>query len=46
MARAGKLSYFQLAPWVGYSSNAFEHLGSLPERLPGWTLAMEFRNPY
>ena len=47
LAQAGKLSYilFQLAPWVGYSSKALEYLGSLPERLPDWTLAVEFRNP-
>src|SRR5205809_332678 len=31
--------------WVGYSSKALEYLGSLSERLPGWTLAVEFRNP-
>jgi len=35
---------FQLAPWVGYSSRALDYLGSLPERLPGWPLAVEFRN--
>jgi uncharacterized protein YecE (DUF72 family) len=47
LAQAGKLSYilFQLAPWVGYSSRGLDYLGSLPERLPGWTLAVEFRNP-
>lgn len=46
LPQAGKLSYilFQLAPWVGYSSKALDYLGSLPERLPGWTLAVEFRN--
>jgi uncharacterized protein YecE (DUF72 family) len=47
LAQAGKLGYvlFQLAPWIGYSAKALEYLGSLPERLPGWTLAVEFRNP-
>jgi uncharacterized protein YecE (DUF72 family) len=44
---AGKLSYilFQLAPWVGYSPKALDYLASLPERLPAWRLAIEFRNP-
>ncbi len=47
LAEAGKLSYvlFQLAPWVGYSSKALDYLASLPERLPGWRTAVEFRNP-
>jgi uncharacterized protein YecE (DUF72 family) len=47
LAQAGKLGYllFQLAPWVGYASRALDYLGSLPERLPGWTVAVEFRNP-
>lgn len=47
LAEAAKLSYvlFQLAPWVGYSPKALEYLASLPERLPGWRLAVEFRNP-
>src|SRR5262245_35725409 len=46
LAQAQKLGYilFQLAPWVGYSSRALDYLGSLPERLPGWPLAVEFRN--
>jgi uncharacterized protein YecE (DUF72 family) len=45
--QAGKLSYvlFQLAPWVGYSPQALDYLASLPERLPGWRLAVELRNP-
>ena len=45
--QAGKLSYvlFQLAPWVGYSPKALDYLASLAERLPGWRLAVEFRNP-
>jgi len=47
LAEAGKLSYilFQLAPWVGHSPQALDYLASLPERLPGWKLAVEFRNP-
>jgi uncharacterized protein YecE (DUF72 family) len=44
---AGKLSYilFQLAPWVGFSTRAVDYLASLPERLPGCRIAVEFRNP-
>ena len=46
LADAGKLSYvlFQLAPWIGYSPKALDYLASLPERLPGLHLAIEFRN--
>jgi uncharacterized protein YecE (DUF72 family) len=46
LADAGKLGYvlFQLAPWVRYDARARDYLGSLPERLPGWTVAVEFRN--
>jgi uncharacterized protein YecE (DUF72 family) len=47
LSDAGKLSYilFQLAPWVGYSTRAIDYLASLSERLPGWRIAVEFRNP-
>ncbi len=47
LADAGKLGYvlFQLAPWIGCSRKAMDYLASLPERLPGWRLAIEFRNP-
>lgn len=46
LAEAGKLGYvlFQLAPWVRYSSARLDYLASLPERLPGWTIAVEFRD--
>ena len=46
LAEAGKLGYvlFQLAPWVRYADPVLEYLASLPRRLPGWTLAVEFRN--
>lgn len=47
LAEAGKLSYilFQFAPWIGYSPNGLKYLAALPERLPGWRIAVEFRNP-
>jgi uncharacterized protein YecE (DUF72 family) len=46
LAAAGKLGYvlFQLAPWMGYTEPTLAYLASLPARLPGWTLAVEFRN--
>ena len=46
MAAAGKLGYvlFQLAPWVRFSRERLDDLASLPERLPGWTIAVEFRD--
>jgi uncharacterized protein YecE (DUF72 family) len=46
LAAAGKLGYvlFQLAPWVAYGDAALAYLASLPHRLPGWSLAVEFRN--
>jgi uncharacterized protein YecE (DUF72 family) len=46
LAAAGKLGYvlFQLAPWVRYDEATLAYLASLPGRLPGWTLAVEFRN--
>jgi len=46
LAEAGKLGYvlFQLAPWVRFSRERLDDLASLPERLPGWTIAVEFRD--
>ena len=46
LAEAGKLGYvlFQLAPWVRYDDAGLAYLASLPGRLPGWTVAVEFRN--
>ena len=46
LAAAGKLGYvlFQLAPWVRYDDATLEYLASLRARLPGFTLAVEFRN--
>jgi uncharacterized protein YecE (DUF72 family) len=47
LAQAGKLSYilFQFAPWIGCSPRGLDYLASLPDRLPGWKIAVEFRNP-
>ncbi len=46
LAAAGKLGYvlFQLAPWVRYGHAELDYLASLPGRLPGWTVAVEFRH--
>ena len=46
LADAGKLGYvlFQMAPWVKYGERAVEYLASLPARLPGTTIAVEFRD--
>ena len=46
LASAGKLGYvlFQLAPWVHFGHERLEYLASLPQRLPGWRLAVEFRD--
>lgn len=46
LARAGKLGYvlFQFAPWVKYATTQLDYLASLPRRLPGWTVAVEFRH--
>lgn len=46
LADAGKLGYvlFQLAPWVRYDDTTLDYLASLPRRLPGWAVAVEFRN--
>ncbi|MGH7391209.1 MAG: DUF72 domain-containing protein [Candidatus Rokuibacteriota bacterium] len=46
LAEAGKLGYvlFQFAPWVRWGAARLAYLASLPDRLPGWTLAVEFRD--
>lgn len=46
IAEAGKLGYvlFQFAPWVHFDSARLDYLASLPARLPGWTIAIEFRH--
>ncbi|MBI4246693.1 MAG: DUF72 domain-containing protein [Candidatus Rokubacteria bacterium] len=46
LAEAGKLGYvlFQFAPWVRFSHERLDDLAGLPERLPGWTVAVEFRD--
>jgi uncharacterized protein YecE (DUF72 family) len=46
LEEAGKLGYvlFQFAPWVHYDPARLDYLASLPARLPGWTLAAEFRH--
>jgi uncharacterized protein YecE (DUF72 family) len=43
---AGKLGYvlFQMAPWVRFGRPALDYLAGLPARLPGVTLAVEFRD--
>ena len=43
---SGKLGYvlFQLAPWVKYGTEALDYLASLPARLPGVIIAVEFRD--
>ncbi len=46
IAGAGKLGYvlFQFAPWVRFEPARVDYLASLPARLPGWTIAVEFRH--
>src|SRR6185503_12952111 len=46
IAEAGKLGYvlFQFAPWVHFDTTRLDYLASLPARLPGWTVAAEFRH--
>ncbi len=46
LADSGKLGYvlFQLAPWVRFSSKGLDYLASLPDRLAGLTIAVEFRD--
>ena len=43
---AGKLGYvlFQLAPWVRFDDERLAELARLPARLPGVTVAVEFRD--
>jgi uncharacterized protein YecE (DUF72 family) len=45
LAEAGKLGavLFQFPPWFVRSHENRDYLRSLPERLPGWPLAVEFR---
>jgi len=45
LAAAGKLGavLFQFPPWFVRSREHGDYLRSLPERLPGWPLAVEFR---
>ena len=46
IAESGKLGYvlFQFAPWVHFDTARLDYLASLPARLPGWTVAIEFRH--
>jgi len=46
LAEAGKLGYvlFQFAPWVRYAPARLDYLASLPGRLPGHRIAVEFRD--
>ena len=46
LADAGKLGYvlFQFAPWVRFDRARLDYLTSLPGRLPGLTVAVEFRD--
>jgi uncharacterized protein YecE (DUF72 family) len=43
---AGKLGYvlFQFAPWVRFARERLADLDALPARLPGWRVAVEFRD--
>ena len=46
LAETGKLGYvlFQLAPWIHFERARLAYVASLAERLPGWTIAVEFRH--
>ncbi|PYO02632.1 MAG: DUF72 domain-containing protein [Candidatus Rokuibacteriota bacterium] len=46
LAEAGKLGYvlFQFAPWVRFSAARLDEIVALPGRLPGFTIAVEFRD--
>ena len=46
LAEAGRLGYilFQLAPWIRFSEGTLAYLETLSDRLPGWTVAVEFRD--
>jgi uncharacterized protein YecE (DUF72 family) len=43
---AGKLGYvlFQFAPWIRFARERLAYIEELPARLPGWKLALEFRD--
>ena len=43
---SGKLGYvlFQFAPWVRFAPERLAYLERLPARLPGWRVAVEFRD--
>lgn len=46
LAEANRLGYvlFQLAPWIRFSESALAYLATLSDRLPGWAVAVEFRD--
>lgn len=46
LEEAGKLGYvlFQFAPWVHFEPHRLDYLASLSGRLPGCTVAVEFRH--
>jgi uncharacterized protein YecE (DUF72 family) len=46
LEEAGKLGYvlFQFAPWVRFAGDRLAYLEGLAARLPGWRLAVEFRD--
>jgi uncharacterized protein YecE (DUF72 family) len=46
LEEAGKLGYvlFQFAPWVRFAADRLEYLEGLSARLPGWRVAVEFRD--
>jgi uncharacterized protein YecE (DUF72 family) len=46
LVAAGKLGYvlFQFAPWFAWSRERLQYVESLAERLPGLSVAVEFRN--
>lgn len=46
LVEAGKLGYvlFQFAPWVHFAHARLDELAALPGRLPGCTIAVEFRH--
>jgi uncharacterized protein YecE (DUF72 family) len=46
LADSGKLGYvlFQMAPWFRYGRDALDYLATLPDQLPGLTVAVEFRD--
>src|SRR5215510_6333373 len=46
LAETGKLGYvlFQYAPWIRFSPDRLDEIIALPQRLPGFTIAVEFRD--